>query len=441
MSATDGQPGPAENSWGTYPTAQRQTELKEMLHAWETESSHGDRLGPFDRETLSGADAFGVTMHAFSDTDKAKAKQRLDAPFTYMLGDSGLSVEGGGLVQQHLRDVFLAGAPLKKAILAKAYLKEADLRGVDLEEADLRGVDLEGASLRGANLEGANLKGANLRKADLVDANLRGADVTTADLQGANLFKADFREANFYKADLQGASFVRAKLAGANLSHAVFGIRTDLGGAKLGDQDLGLVSVADTIWNDVILASADWSALLEGVRLGDDRQEDVLVAARANQQLALALRAQGLNAEASELDYRARVWRLRDLWHKRQYLAALFSWLGYIVCGYGYRLWRCFAFYIGVILLFSLIYSLIPYGPKASSSLYLPWWPKAIISLYLPWWPKAVILSFTSFHGRGFLPSEVTGSVWHGAWAAGEAVVGLLIEVTLIATFTQRVFR
>jgi hypothetical protein len=43
-------------------------------------------------------------MHAFSNTDKAKAKQRLDAPFTYMLGDSGLSVEGGGLVQQYLSE-------------------------------------------------------------------------------------------------------------------------------------------------------------------------------------------------------------------------------------------------------------------------------------------------------------------------------------------------
>ena len=178
----------------------------------------------------------------------------------------------------------------------------------------------------------------------------------------------------------------------------------------------------------------------KGMRLGDDQHEEAPVAGRANQQLALALRAQGLNAEAAELDYRARVWRLRDLCHKRQYLAALFSWLSYIVCGYGYRLRRCFAFYIGAILVFSIIYSLIPYG-QASSSFYLPWWPKAVISLYLPWWPKAVILSFTSFHGRGFLPNEVAESVWHGAWAAVEAVVGLLIEVTLIATFTQRVFR
>ena len=438
MSATDGQPGPAENSWGTYPTEQRQTELEEMLHAWEMESSHGARLGPFDREALSGADAFGVAIHAFSDTDKAEAKHLLDAPFSYMLGDSGLPVEGGGLVQQHLKDVSLAGAHfLKKAILTKAYLKKADLRGVDLEEADLRGVDLEGASLRGANLQKAKLRGANLRKADLVDANLCGADVTMADLQEANLFKADFREANFYKADLQGASFVEAKLAGANLSHAVFGMRTDLGGAKLGDQDLGFVSVADTIWNDVILASIDWSGLfrkhwwlpLSGGKLGDDRR-DPRTSARAHRQLALALRSQGLNAEAAELDYRAHIRASRDLWSKKRYLAALFSWLACAVFGYGYRLGRCFALYAGVVLLFSIIYHLVPYGYNVRHT-----------SLCLPWWPQAVILSFNSFHGRGFLPSDVTESVAQGAWAASEAVIGLLIEVTLIATFTQRVFR
>jgi len=424
MSATDGQPGLAENSWGTNPTEQRQTKLEEMLHEWEMESNHGDRLGPFEREALSGADAFWLAIHAFPDIDKAKVKKRLDTPFTYMLGDSGLSIEGGGLVQQHLKDAFLTGAHLKKAILTKAYLEGTNLEGVDLEGADLRGVDLEGANLRGANLRGANLRGANLRKADLVDANLCEADVTKADLQGANLFKADFRKANFYKADLQGASFVRAKLAGANLSHAVFGMRTDLGEAKLGDQDLGLVSVADTIWNDVILASADWSALLEGVRLGDDRQEEALVAARANQQLALALRAQGLNAEASELDYRARVWRLRDLWQKRRFPAFMISGLVCLVSGYGYRPTRSFGAY--TITIFGFM------------GLYL--WNSRVVSPHLTL-DEAFVLSMSSFHGRGFFSSTISLGDTYARLSVAEAFIGLLIEAMLIATFTQRIFR
>jgi len=61
MSATDGQPGLAENSWGTDPTKQRQTKLEEMLHEWEMESNHGDRLGPFAGKALSGADAFWLS--------------------------------------------------------------------------------------------------------------------------------------------------------------------------------------------------------------------------------------------------------------------------------------------------------------------------------------------------------------------------------------------
>jgi len=427
MSATDGQPGLAENSWGTDPTKQRQTKLEEMLHEWEMESNHGDRLGPFAGKALSGADAFWLAMQAFSNPDKAEVKQWLDAPSPYMLGDSGVSVlplEGASPVRQHLKDASLKGAHLKQAILTKAYLKGTNLGGVDLEGADLRGANLEGAGFRGANLEGADLRGANLREADLVDANLRGADVTKADLQGANLFKADFRKANFYKADLQGASLVRAKLAGANLSHAVFGMRTDLGQAELGDQELGFVSVADTIWNDVILASADWSALLEGMRLGDDQREEAPVAARANQQLALALRAQGLNAEASELDYRARMWRLRDLWQKRRFPAFILSGLVCLVSGYGYRPIRSFAAY--AITIFGFM------------GLYL--WNSQVVSPHLTW-DEALVLSMSSFHGRGFFSSTISLGDTYARLSVVEAFIGLLIEAMLIATFTQRIFR
>ncbi len=427
MSAMGEQPGPAENSWGTYPTEQRQIKLKEMLDEWEMKGTLDDRRGPFADKALSGADAFWLAMQAFSDPDKARAKEWLDVPSSYMLGDSGLSMlpsEDASPVQQHLKDASLKGVHLKKAILTKAYLKGTSLREANLEEADLRGANLEGASLREANLEGANLRGANLREADLVDANLRRTDLTKADLQGANLFKADFRKANFYKADLQGASLVRAKLAGANLSHAVFGMRTDLGQAELGDKKLGLVSVADTIWNDVILASADWSSLLKGMKLGDDKQEEAPVAARANQQLALALRAQGLNAEASELDYRARRWRLKDLWQKRRFPAFMFSALVFLVSGYGYRPIRSFGAYAVTILVFMGLYLL----------------NSRVVALHLTW-DEALVLSMSSFHGRGFFSSTVNLGDTYARLSVVEAFIGLLIEATLIATFTQRIFR
>ena len=57
----------------------------------------------------------------------------------------------------------------------------------------------------------------------------------------------------------------------------------------------------------------------------------------------------------------------------------------------------------------------------------------------------ALVFSVTSFHGRGFFPG---GSPGHSitlddpltVLAASEAIVGLLIEISFIATFTQRYF-
>lgn len=55
-------------------------------------------------------------------------------------------------------------------------------------------------------------------------------------------------------------------------------------------------------------------------------------------------------------------------------------------------------------------------------------------------WYEALILSVSSFHGRGFFqPLESLGDPI-AALAAIEAMIGLLIEISFIATFTQRFF-
>jgi hypothetical protein len=46
----------------------------------------------------------------------------------------------------------------------------------------------------------------------------------------------------------------------------------------------------------------------------------------------------------------------------------------------------------------------------------------------------------TSFHGRGFFPGVIRLDDPITVLAASEAVVGLVIEVSLIAAFTQRFF-
>jgi hypothetical protein len=50
-------------------------------------------------------------------------------------------------------------------------------------------------------------------------------------------------------------------------------------------------------------------------------------------------------------------------------------------------------------------------------------------------------LSLTSFHGRGFFPGiNITLSDPRVVLAAFEAVIGLFIEFSFIATFTKRFF-
>jgi hypothetical protein len=46
----------------------------------------------------------------------------------------------------------------------------------------------------------------------------------------------------------------------------------------------------------------------------------------------------------------------------------------------------------------------------------------------------------TAFHGRGFFPTQFNPGDPQAIAAAIEALVGLFIEITLIATLTQRLF-
>jgi hypothetical protein len=90
-----------------------------------------------------------------------------------------------------------------------------------------------------------------------------------------------------------------------------------------------------------------------------------------------------------------------------------------IFSGYGYKLGRSFCTYIFVIGIFAFTYHLL------DSHLGLK---------------DALIISMTAFHGRGFPPSQFQLSEPQSLVSAIEAFVGLIIEVTFIATLTQRFF-
>lgn len=97
-----------------------------------------------------------------------------------------------------------------------------------------------------------------------------------------------------------------------------------------------------------------------------------------------------------------------------------------LLAGYGYKPIRTACWYIVVILGFAVAYTV--FGGKQISSFF----------------PDAVVYSLTSFHGRGFFPGLGTSEgLLHNplvVLAAFQAVIGLFMEISFIATFTQRFF-
>jgi hypothetical protein len=193
------------------------------------------------------------------------------------------------------------------------------------------------------------------------------------------------------------------------------------------------------------------------------------LAARSNRQLALVLQEQGLYDVAVYFAYRARVlgrkakwweWHtpkraqefdtwgiekpqdidmpksrisaLRSSLSKKllEYGIWIFQFTGYalslifdIVAGYGYRPERIVFFYLLTITAFATSYLVLGHivGPPLSPL-------------------GSFVFSVTSFHGRGFFPGGIQLDDPITVLAASEAVIGLVIEVSLIAAFTQRFF-
>lgn len=390
----------------------------------------------------------------------------------------GVHLEKVALHEAHLEKADLARARLERAFLARVHLKEADLSEAHLEKADLSEVQLQGATLKWTHLEQAYLNGARLEKTDLSGARLekaylseahleqadlseafleesylsgaylQGADLRGAHLEGAYLNEAHLEGAALYKAHLQRTFLYKAHLEGAKLSSTdimasakfAAGRRTKdvllKTAAESGEQHIG-PSLADAQWGNVNLAVVKWSQV---DMLGDEyearqatsegktknsatRLEEYEAAVRANRQLAVALRAQGLDEEGARFAYRAQFVQRIVLRRQGKFGQYLFSLLLDLLAGYGYRPGRSVMAYLVVIFGFMSLYLITAHG----SAIHLRW-------------DEALVLSVSSFHGRGFFLQDVTLGDPFVRLAAAEAVLGLLIEVIFIATFTQRFF-
>ncbi len=345
------------------------------------------------------------------------------------------ALDGADFTGAMLMGANLSRTTLKGATFLRARLQGADLSEAQLQDATLRLASLEGADLRLANLHGTDLRGAHLEGADLRNAHLEGADLKAAHLEGKALRDTELAMLK------QWRPHITAPLPAADLSSAYFDAATSLEGVTIGGEG-SFVEVADSRWGGVNLAVIRWpqvpvlgderAAWAEAAALGGTSSRAALrqyaAAVRANRQLAVVLREQGLNELADHFAYRAQ--RCQRIVLRRQGKQGARAWSAFLdlLAGYGYRPRRSFAAYVAVIFIFAALYLLL--APQAGAQLS----PVG-----------AVVFSMTSFHGRGFFPGTGTAHAIpldspFTVFAALEALVGLVIEVSLIATFTQRFF-
>ena len=347
-------------------------------------------------------------------------------------------LKGTNLEGANLEETKLLGANLTAANLAGANLKRADLRGANLAGATFTEANLQEAYLQKANFKWAKLFGAKLEDANIAEADFEEAYLGWANLRGAYLGRANLERVTFTEANLTGANLTGANLKRADLREASFDAETRLSKVVLSDGRSRCAWVADLNWGGANLAVVDWTTVKV---LGDEeatqqqketdgkmttklkRMEDYRSAVRANRQLSMALRDQGLNEESDYFAYRAQRLQRIVLRYQGKFGRYLFSGFLDLLAGYGYRPGRSVVAYLLIIFGFMGLYLLNAH----------------FVTPHLRW-DEALVLSVSCFHGRGFFSQAISLGDTYARLAAAEAVVGLIIEISFIATFTQRFF-
>jgi uncharacterized protein YjbI with pentapeptide repeats len=275
---------------------------------------------------------------------------------------------------------------LEGAVFHNAHLELADFCKANLVKAEFGNANLERADFYHANLKGAQFENANLKEADFRGAHLAGANLREAHLERANLREAHLEGADFFSAHLEETNLIAAHLEGADLRTAFFNGATKLCHVALSNLIYGAARLSDIHWNDVNVTLIDWSAVS---MLGDEYQAKkngvYPTALRANRQLSIVLRNQGLNEDSARFAYRAQLLQRKEYKRLRKKWQYLFSLFLDLLSGYGYKSVRCFIAYLLVILAFATTYFIIGHkvGPVLSPL-------------------GSIVFSMTSFHGRGF---------------------------------------
>lgn len=311
-------------------------------------------------------------------------------------------------------------------------------RGLDFRGADLSYVDLQRLPLTRlqGGVRGDEWMSSTGEEREAAAIHLEGANLSRTDLTRAQLRCGHLEGADFSTAHLEGTVLRHAYVNGAQFRLAFFSSSTRLDEILPGDKK-GYASFIDVNWNGVNLTAIQWSEMKmtrseqiarqwntydgkqknRATRINEYRE-----ALRENRQLATILQSQGLNEDPSRFAYRAQLCQRIVLRLEKKIGQYLFSGFLDLLAVYGYRPGRSVLWYLAVIFGYALAYFAIG---------------------HLPFFPDALVFSLTSFHGRGFFPGLASENSLHNPLvvsAACEAVVGLLIEISFIATFTQRFF-
>jgi len=351
-------------------------------------------------------------------------------------------------------------------------------QGIDLRGADLRNQNLQRLPLmqlragldaedwgknppEHRNAAAIHLECADLHYAYLQDASLRSAHLAGANLQSAHLEGAMLRGAHFggYYPEGQTISTRRPREPQiTTLRYAHMDAETNLPEVQLGDTAHNYVRLADAHWNGTDVTRVPWSTLS---RTGDEqrarqliasnrresrrqRTSEYLIAERSYRQLAAITRSQGLTEDADRFSYRAQLCQRVVLRLQRHYLRYLGSGFLWLIAGYGYRPWRSVITYAVTIVTFAVFYWCVTNNVSLTHGLftYVVAWlgmrPPEPSPEHLQGY-EALVVSVTSFHGRGFQSTQSLDDK-AAILSAIEAAIGLLLEITFIATFTHRFF-
>jgi uncharacterized protein YjbI with pentapeptide repeats len=379
------------------------------------------------------------------------------------------------LAQSDLSDAQLFGTDLHGAILKKANMQRSVLENANLSEATLHDAHLEGARLMNTDLRAARLTGVTFdstTRMSKVIIGRRNTEFGRITWQGVQLADVNWgqirRLGNESRSERKPFRNGERLLIHPRPSKAYFwaskrvtllrylradqqpSASSELPLSLLGNWFRARVGLDRQAFDSAIRAqrraayssSVEHGKIVQGGRVvspaDQGRFADVQrakrrledrEAAQAYRNLATALANQALPSAASYFRLREHIMERKAAFHDHRWMSWAFSWLLFLISGYGERPIYTFITYLSVVCTFIGAYV------SVASLIGLQGIP-------LSDW---VILGFTAFHGRGFLPkllptagTTVEPNVWILTLAMLEAIIGVFIESIFIATFSRR---